>query len=121
MMMVVAVGITLTGEEYVLGFVETGTENAQVLTLFLQSLGERGLDSAQGLLVIIDGGGRPASRCPAGVWLLGSGTTMSVAPTGKCREAFTQRRAGPVADTTATGVSAAHLCGSPGSTAPPAA
>ena len=56
MMMVVAVGITLTGEKHVLGFVETGTENAQVLTRFLQSLGERGLDSAQGLLVIIDGG-----------------------------------------------------------------
>ncbi len=41
MMMVLAVGITLTGEKHVLGFVETGTENAQVLTRVLQSLGER--------------------------------------------------------------------------------
>ncbi len=56
MLMVVAVGITLTGEKHLLGFVETGTENAEVLTSFLQSVGDRGLDSAQGLLVIIDGG-----------------------------------------------------------------
>ena len=39
-----------------LGFVETDTENAQVLTPFLRSLLERGLDISQGLLVIIDGG-----------------------------------------------------------------
>jgi transposase-like protein len=56
MTMVVAVGITLTGEKHVLGFVETGTENEQVLTPFLQSLCDRGLDTSQGLLVIIDGG-----------------------------------------------------------------
>ena len=56
MTMVVAIGITLTGEKHVLGFVETGTENEQVLTPFLQELGERGLTSSQGLLVIIDGG-----------------------------------------------------------------
>ena len=53
---VVAVGVTLTGEKHVLGFVETGTENEPVLTPFLQELGERGLDHSQGLLVIIDGG-----------------------------------------------------------------
>ena len=41
MTMVVAVGITLTGEKHVLGFVETGTENESVLTPFLQELGER--------------------------------------------------------------------------------
>ena len=56
MTMVVAVGITLTGEKHVLGFVETGTENEAVLTPFLQELEERGLNSSQGLLVIIDGG-----------------------------------------------------------------
>jgi len=56
MTMVVAVGITLTGEKHVLGFVETGTENEAVLTPFLQELEERGLSSAQGLLFIIDGG-----------------------------------------------------------------
>lgn len=32
MTMVVAVGITITGEKQILGFVETGTENEQVLT-----------------------------------------------------------------------------------------
>jgi transposase-like protein len=56
MTMVVAIGITLTGEKHVLGFVETGTEHETVLTPFLQELGERGLDCSQGLLVIIDGG-----------------------------------------------------------------
>ena len=56
MTMVVAVGITLTGEKHVLGCVETGTENEGVLTPFLQELEERGLTSSQGLLFIIDGG-----------------------------------------------------------------
>jgi len=56
MTMVMAVGIALTGEKHLLGFVETGTENEAVLTPFLQSLRDRGLDISQGLLVIIDGG-----------------------------------------------------------------
>jgi transposase-like protein len=54
--MVIALGITITGEKRFLGFVETDTENAQVLTPFLRSLVERGLDVSQGLLVILDGG-----------------------------------------------------------------
>ena len=54
--MVIALGITMTGEKRFLGFVETDTENAQVLTPFLRSLIERGLDVSQGVLVILDGG-----------------------------------------------------------------
>jgi transposase-like protein len=54
--MVVALGITVSGEKRFLGFVETDTENEKVLTLFLRSLVERGLDISQGLLVILDGG-----------------------------------------------------------------
>ena len=54
--MVIALGITLAGEKRVLGFVETDTENATVLTPFLRSLVERGLDLSQGVLVILDGG-----------------------------------------------------------------
>ena len=54
--MVVALGITLSGEKRFLGFVETDTENERVLTPFLRSLLERGLDISQGLLVVIDGG-----------------------------------------------------------------
>ena len=54
--MVVALGITMTGETRFLGFVETDTENEKVLTPFLRSLVERGLDVSQGLLVIVDGG-----------------------------------------------------------------
>ena len=54
--MVIALGITLSGEQRFLGFVETDTENEQVLTPFLRSLVERGLDVSQGVLVILDGG-----------------------------------------------------------------
>lgn len=54
--MVVALGITISGEKRFLGFVETDTENEKVLTPFLRSLVERGLDASQGLLVILDGG-----------------------------------------------------------------
>ena len=54
--MVIALGITLSGAKRFLGFVETDTENATVLTPFLRSLVERGLDLSQGVLVILDGG-----------------------------------------------------------------
>src|SRR5574340_1168507 len=54
--MVIALGVTVTGEKVVLGFVETSTENAKVCTLFLEGLKARGLRYEDGLLVIIDGG-----------------------------------------------------------------
>ena len=55
-MMVVALGITMEGQKRVLGFVQAGTENERVLTQFLRSLVDRGLDVSQGILPIIDGG-----------------------------------------------------------------
>ena len=54
-LMVIALGVTLSGEKIPLGFVQTGTENGQTLTLFLRELMDRGLDVEHGLLVIIDG------------------------------------------------------------------
>lgn len=54
--MVVALGITMTGEKRFLGFIETDTENEKVLTPFLHSLLDRGLDISQGVLVLLDGG-----------------------------------------------------------------
>ena len=54
--MVIALGVTLQGEKVVLGFVETSTENAKVCAQFLEGLKARGLNDADGLLVIIDGG-----------------------------------------------------------------
>ena len=54
--MVIALGITMSGEKRFLGFVETDTENAKVLTPFLRSLVDRGLDASHGLLVVLDGG-----------------------------------------------------------------
>jgi transposase-like protein len=53
--MVIALGITLTGEKVLLGFVQTGTENERVCAAFLRGLLERGLRAEQGLLCIIDG------------------------------------------------------------------
>ena len=65
--LVIALGITLSGEKRFLGFVETDTENAQVLTPFLRSLVERGLDVAQGVLVILDGGKGLRAAVPEGL------------------------------------------------------
>ena len=53
--MVVALGITMTGENGSWAS-SRHTENEQVVTPFLRSLVERGLDVSQGLLVIVDGG-----------------------------------------------------------------
>ncbi len=52
---VIALGITLTGEKVLLGFVQTATENERVCAAFLRELLERGLRTDQGLLCVIDG------------------------------------------------------------------
>jgi hypothetical protein len=54
--MVIALGTTLRGEKVLLGFVQTGTENADVCAAFLRRLLERGLRIDEGLLVVLDGG-----------------------------------------------------------------
>lgn len=53
--MVIALGITVRGEKVLLGFVQTGTENAAVCAAFLRQLIERGLQVPEGLLVVLDG------------------------------------------------------------------
>lgn len=53
--MVLALGITQAGDKRILGFVETGTENERVLSQFLRSLVDRGLDVSRGILMIVDG------------------------------------------------------------------
>ncbi|MDE2484219.1 MAG: transposase [candidate division NC10 bacterium] len=53
--MVVAVGVTLTGEKVILGFVQTATENEKVCSAFLRELIDRGLRIEQGLLCVLDG------------------------------------------------------------------
>ena len=52
---VIAVGLTMTGEKIVLGFVETSTENSRVCSRFVNSLTERGLSTEHEMLVIVDG------------------------------------------------------------------
>jgi transposase-like protein len=49
------VGVTPTGEEVLLGFVQTATENRKVCAAFLRELVERGLRVDLGLLVVTDG------------------------------------------------------------------
>jgi putative transposase len=53
--MVIALGVTLSGEKVVLGFVQTATENEPVCTTFLRNLVERGMRHEQGMLVVVDG------------------------------------------------------------------
>lgn len=62
------VGITLAEEKVILGIVQTATENARVLTEFLQTLMTWGLRPEAGLLWMFDGGKglRAAGRAVAG-------------------------------------------------------
>jgi len=53
--MIIALGITLSGEKVILGFVQTGCENERVCSEFLHSFLDRGLRIDQGLLCIVDG------------------------------------------------------------------
>jgi putative transposase len=53
--MIIATGITLDGEKKILGFVQSGSENATVIKDFLQSLIDRGLNYDKGLLAVTDG------------------------------------------------------------------
>jgi transposase-like protein len=52
---VVALGITTEGEKLALGLWEGSTENATVAQALLADLVDRGLDTEQGVLVVIDG------------------------------------------------------------------
>ena len=52
---VIAVGVTLTGEKVILGLVQTASENTAVCREFLKSLVTRGLGYEEGLLCVVDG------------------------------------------------------------------
>ena len=51
----IALGVTLTGAQVILGVVQTATENETVCSAFLRELVERGLQIEPGLLVVLDG------------------------------------------------------------------
>lgn len=53
---IVALGITMEGEKFVLGFIESNTENHIVCRDFLNDLKDRGLNLDNEMLFIIDGG-----------------------------------------------------------------
>lgn len=52
---VVALGVTATGEKRILGLVQTASENKRVITGFLRDLVERGFPVDRPLLVVLDG------------------------------------------------------------------
>ena len=53
--LVVALGVTATGEKRLLGLVQTGSQSKRVLASFLRDLGERGFPIDQPLLAVLDG------------------------------------------------------------------
>ena len=53
--MVIALGVTTTGEKRILGMVQTATENTRVCAAFLRELAERGFRATTDLLVVLDG------------------------------------------------------------------
>jgi len=55
--LVIALGVTTTGEKRILGVVQTATENRRVCAAFLRELEERGFRAPKGsrLLVVLDG------------------------------------------------------------------
>ena len=53
--LVVALGVTTTGEKRILGLVQTASENKRVIVQFLRELGERGFPLDQPILAVLDG------------------------------------------------------------------
>jgi putative transposase len=53
--MIIALGVTMSGEKVILGFIQAATEKEGVVKDFLQGLMERGFHLEQGLLCVIDG------------------------------------------------------------------
>ena len=53
--MIIALGVTVGGKKVTLDFIQVGTENASVCRDFLNSLLERGLRIAEGVLCVMDG------------------------------------------------------------------
>ena len=56
--LVIALGVTATGEKRILGLVQTASEIRRVIASFLRALGERGVPVNRPLLVVLDGSKR---------------------------------------------------------------
>jgi len=53
--LVIALGVTTTGEKRILGLVQTATENKRACASFLREIEERGFRAPSGLLAVLDG------------------------------------------------------------------
>ena len=97
---VVALAVTMGGDKVFAGFVQTETENARVITSFLRSLKDRGLDLSAGALVVIDGVPGP-----------GAYPALPMAQARECGLVPATHRAEGLACTSAASLRAAHLRG----------
>jgi len=52
---IIAMGVTTTGEKRILGLVQTATENKRACTSFLREIEERGFRAPNGLLAVLVG------------------------------------------------------------------
>ena len=93
----IALGITLTGEKVILGFVQTATENEPVSATFLRELVERGRHIEDGLLGVLDGakGLRKAIQTVFGAQALVQ--RCQVAQARECHPVLAEGSAGHVA------------------------
>lgn len=110
--LVIALGVTSTGEKRIPGLVQTATENKRVIAAFLRELVERGFPGDRPLLVVLDGakglraaasdvfGDVPVQRC-------------SAAQAGERGQLSRQTGPGDVAPEAAGGVCAPDLCRRP--------
>jgi len=108
---VITLGVTLSGEKVILGFVQAATENARVCPVFLRELVARGLRVARGLLVILDGAKRPPGGRHERLRRPGRRPAVPVAQTGERCPRPAEGPAGSVAAEAPGRLRAAHLRG----------
>jgi hypothetical protein len=110
--LVLALGVTMDGDKVFLGFVQTDTENQRVITSFLRSLKDRGLDLSAGALVVVDGAKGLRSGALQGLRGPGPDPALPVAQAGERDLVPAQDGAEAVARAHAEGLRTAHLRGS---------
>jgi len=101
---VIALGVTTTGEKRVLGLVQTATENKRVCAEFVRELIARGVEAPTGLLVVLVGGrprGLRRGRTPP---------TLPVAQARECGQLSQQVAAPALASQIAGGLRAPEVC-----------
>ena len=92
--LVVALGIAISGRKHVLGLWQGATENTTVVKELLEDLVARGLDPRAALLVRDRRSESVAGGNRAGVWRAGRSAALPDSQTAKRERAFAEERAG---------------------------